>query len=231
MSRRVMGRLLATVAAFAVVGAACSSKSETTASRPSAAAKPSAAVSLSSGGPALVQTLTDQLDGHVYLASIAVVEGLVNGLDSGEFMAAAEALDQNSQDLAASITSVYGEEGGEQFLDLWRKHIGFFVDYTAGKATKDQAKADKALQALENYKQDFSAFLDSATGGKLPSDAAAGALQMHVDSLIEAIDAAVAGDPSVFAKVYTAATEHMPETASALAGAISQQFPDKFPLS
>ena len=183
---------------------------------------------LDEGAAALSQTLTDLLDSHVYLASIAVYTGLTSGLDSPEFEAAAATLDKNSQDLAGAIESVYGAEAGDAFLKLWRQHIGFFVDYTAGKATGDDAKAKKALKALENYKKDFAAFLDEATGGELPADAAAGALQMHVDSLIDAIDAAVAGDPKVFDNIYEAATGHMPMTASALAGAIVAQFPDKF---
>ena len=51
---------------------------------------------------------------------------------------------------------------------------------------------------------------------------------MHVNSLIEAVDAAIGGDTSVFDKLYTAAHEHMPMTAAALAGAIVAQSPDKF---
>ena len=176
----------------------------------------------------LQQTLTDLLDSHVYLASITVYAGLTSGLDSPQFEAAAATLDQNSQDLAAAIESVYGAEAGDAFLKQWRQHIQFFVDYTAAKATDDQAGANKALKQLEQYKKDFSEFLDSATGGELPSDAAADALQMHVNSLVDAIDAAVAGDPKVFDKIYEAATGHMPMTASALAGAITAQFPDKF---
>ena len=129
---------------------------------------------LDEGAAALSQTLTDLLDSHVYLASIAVYTGLTAGLDSPEFEAAAATLDQNSQDLAGAIESVYGAEAGDAFLKLWRQHIGFFVDYTAGKATKDDAKANKALKALENYKKDFSEFLDTATGGELPADAALG---------------------------------------------------------
>jgi uncharacterized protein YutE (UPF0331/DUF86 family) len=186
---------------------------------------------LDEGAAALTQTLTDLLDSHVYLASIAVSTGLTAGLDSPEFEAAAATLDQNSQDLAGAIESVYGAEAGDAFLKLWRQHIGFFVDYTAGRATKDDAKADKALKALENYKKDFSEFLDTATGGELPADAASDALQMHVNSLIDAIDAAIAGDPKVFDNIYEAATGHMPMTATALAGAITAQFPDKFPGS
>jgi len=183
---------------------------------------------VNSSGSDLQQTLTDLLDGHVYLASITVVQGLENGLDSPQFKAAATTLDQNSQDLAAAIESVYGAEAGEQFLSQWRQHIEFFVQYTQGKATKDNAMAEQALTRLQNYKQDFSAFLSKATGGRLPANGAAEALQMHVDSLIEAIDAAIAGDAEVFDLVYAAATDHMPMTASALAGAISGQFPDKF---
>jgi hypothetical protein len=53
---------------------------------------------------------------------------------------------------------------------------------------------------------------------------------MHVNSLVDAIDAAIAGDADVFDKIYEAASGHMPMTASALAGAIVQQFPDDFPL-
>ena len=185
---------------------------------------------IDSAGSTLQQGLTDLLDSHVYLASITVYTGLTAGLDTPEFEAAAATLDQNSQDLAAAIESVYGAEAGDAFLEQWRAHIAFFVQYTEGKATGDKAMASKALKELQNYKKDFAAFLDKATGGKLPADAAADALQMHVDSLIEAIDAAVEGDAAVFDKIYEAATGHMPGTASALAGAITAQFPDKFPV-
>ena len=226
------------VLALAVTATACTS---TTTSSSGAAPTPSSSgapmvgdqmsVSLDQGAPALVQTLTDQLDGHVYLASIAIATGLGTGLDSPEFKAAATTLDQNSQDLADSIASVYGKAAGNQFLKLWRTHIGFFVDYTAAKAAGNEQGAKKALAQLDQYREDFGAFIESATGGELSADATAQALQMHVDSLVEAIDAAVAGDPGVFDKIYTAATEHMPMTASALAGAIAAQMPDQFPTS
>ncbi|MCA1726628.1 MAG: hypothetical protein LC722_02935 [Actinobacteria bacterium] len=226
---RLLRKIVVPVVAFGLIGAACGESAKTSDDASPAPTRTAAAkLDLATGAPSLVQTLTDLLDSHVYMASIAVVTGLTNGLDSPAFAASAEALDTNSQDLAAAIESVYGADAGAQFLKLWRAHIGFFVQYTEGKATKDDAKAEEALTKLQNYKEDFAAFLESATGGKLPADAAAEALQMHVDSLIEAIDAAVAGDPSVFAKVYTAASHHMPQTASALAGAIVAQFPEKF---
>jgi hypothetical protein len=238
--RKLILRLLAATMAFAIIGAACGGSENTAGDATDSGSQtesedtgmdesPDAeTVDLSSGAPALRQTLTDLLDGHVYLASITVAVGLNSGLDSPEFKAAAGTLDKNSVDLAGAIESVYGAEAGEAFLKQWREHIGFFVEYTAGKATGDDKAAKAALKKLSNYKADFSAFLESATEGGLPADAAAEALQMHVDSLIGAIDAAIAGDASVFDKIYEAASGHMPMTASALAGAIAGQFPDKF---
>jgi hypothetical protein len=52
---------------------------------------------------------------------------------------------------------------GDAFLPLWRKHIGFVVDYTTGLAAKDKAKQDKAVADLVAYTQDFGAFLARPT--------------------------------------------------------------------
>ena len=40
------------------------------------------------------------------------------------------------------IGSVYGPEAEDAFNTLWSAHNGFFVDYTTGVATDDQAKKD-----------------------------------------------------------------------------------------
>ena len=39
------------------------------------------------------------------------------------------------------VGGIYGDKAGNQFLELWRAHIGFFVNYTLGKATGDAAMA------------------------------------------------------------------------------------------
>jgi hypothetical protein len=91
--------------------------------------------------------------------------------------------------------------------------------------------AQKAMKELDNYRKDFGAFIESATGGELSADAVATSLQMHVNALIDAIDLAVAGKTDVFDAIYTAAHVHMPETATALAGGIAAQMPDTFPTS
>ncbi|PTL60572.1 copper amine oxidase [Paraconexibacter algicola] len=181
------------------------------------------------GASELRALLTDQLVGHEYLAGIAIVTGVTEGLDSGAFKAAAEALDTNSVALSESIGSVYGDDAAKAFLPLWRKHIGFFVDYTKAKAEKDDAAAEKAAEELDGYRTDFGAFLEGANPN-LPADAVAEALKPHVEATFAAIDSVVAGDGKAFDLLQTAAS-HMPMIANTLAGGIAKQFPDKFPAS
>src|SRR5262245_26245023 len=77
---------------------------------------------------------------HVYLAG-AATNAALGGRDA-EFKAAEGALDGNSVDIGKAVGMVYGPDAEGAFLPLWRRHIGFFVDYTVGVATKDQAKQD-----------------------------------------------------------------------------------------
>ncbi|MGH2699065.1 MAG: hypothetical protein ACRDJL_07690 [Actinomycetota bacterium] len=222
--------------AFALVGVACSTGQEAPgAQRDNAMESPKetpagqAATGIDTDAAQLTQGLTDLLDSHVYLAGIAVEQAvLTEDPNSPQFKAAAAALDQNSQDLAAAIESVYGADAADQFLELWRKHIGFFVDYTVGGITDDQQAQRKAKQALDRYRQDFGAFIDSATNGELPKDAVAGALQEHVNSLLKTIDSVIEGKGNPFMSLYDASHMHMPGTASALAGGIIAANPDKF---
>ncbi|MGH2897975.1 MAG: copper amine oxidase [Solirubrobacteraceae bacterium] len=212
-------------AALGLVAAGCGSDDKTAST---STASPAAVTSegSDSGASELRAGLTGQLEDHVYLASIAVAKGVGKGLDSAEFKAAAGTLDDNSVALSKSIESVYGAAAGKQFLALWRKHIGFFVDYTKAKATKDAAGATKAKAALDGYRADFGAFIGGANPN-LPAEAVAAELKPHVNSLFAAIDAVVAGKTSTY-KLVAAAAAHMPMTANILAGGIVKQFPDKF---
>ena len=112
-------------------------------------------------------------------------------------------------------------------MKLWRAHIGFFVNYTLGQATGDKAMARSAEKDLDGYRADFGALIEGATEGGLTQDQVADALAPHVKSTIAAIDSVVAGRTDAFDKLQSAAS-HMPHIASALAGAIVAQFPDKF---
>ena len=128
-------------------------------------------------------------------------------------------------DLAGAIESVYGKEAGDQFLELWRSHIGMFVEYTKGKATKDDKLVAKAEKDLDGYRTTFGAFLESANPN-LAQDAVAEELKPHVSSLFKAIDSVVAGK-APFEDLRQAAS-HMSQTAKVLAGGIAAQKPEMF---
>jgi hypothetical protein len=165
------------------------------------------------------------LSEHVILAAAATSAAL-DGRDA-EFKAAAGALDANSVDLARAIGSVYGADAEQAFLPLWRRHIGFAVDYTVGVATKDAAKQQKAVADLLAYTQDFGAFLASANPN-LPKSVVAELVKHHVVTLKAVIDAQATRD---YARAYAAeraASAHMQMIADPLAQAIVKQFPDRF---
>lgn len=166
--------------------------------------------------------LTALLQEHVYLAGITTG----TALGGGDMTAPAQTLDENSQALAEAIASVYGDPAGEQFLALWRTHIGFFVDYTKATATGDTAAKAQAAANLDQYREDFGAFLASANPN-LSKEAVAEELKPHVATLFAAIDAQATKDPSQYAKLREAAS-HMPMTAKVLAAGISTQYPKKF---
>ena len=170
-------------------------------------------------------TLTMAFQEHTYLAARAT--GAALDARDPEFKAAAAALDANGVDISKAIGSVYGQGAEDAFLPLWRRHIGFVVDYTVGAATKNPAKQQRAVEDLVGYSEDFGAFLASANPN-LPKDVVAGLVKDHILTLKPVIDAQAAGDQP---KVYTLlrfATGHMRMIADPLAEAIVKQFPQKF---
>lgn len=174
---------------------------------------------------ALKAKLNTLLSEHVYLAAAAT--GAALGGRQAEFIAAAGALDNNSVDVSRAIGMVYGNGAEQAFLALWRKHIGFVVDYTTGIAGKDRMKADKAVSDLVQYTQDFGAFLASANPN-LPKSVVADLVKGHVLTLKSVIDAQQMGDAQKTYRSLREAAMHMQMIADPLADAIAKQFPGKF---
>ena len=177
--------------------------------------------SIESSAAQTFATLATLLQEHVYLAGIAIDIGLEMGLDSDAFSQAADTLDGNSIALADVVGSVAGSDNRDAFLDLWREHIGFFVDYTLAEASSDADAKEQALLNLGSYGEAAGAFFEEITAGELPSAATQESLAGHIDTLTGAIDAAVAGDTSVFSQLMTAAHHvGVDGTARALATAV-----------
>lgn len=210
----------------AMLGSACSSDEPgTNGSSPKPIESPAEMASSDTGAAALRSTLNTLLQEHVYLAASAT--GAALGGRTDEFDAAAATLDESSVALGDVVSSVYGADAGGQFLELWRSHIGMFVDYTTGVATDDTAKQEKAVADLQGYTEDFGAFLASANPN-LTKDAVAGLVLDHVLGLKDAVDAQAAGKAGDAYTKLREAAGHMSMIGDALAGAIVAQFPEMF---
>lgn len=162
---------------------------------------------------------------HVDLAGAATGWAMM-GMNKN-FTAAAGALDANSVDLANAIGLVYGDGAKDAFLPLWRKHIGFYVNYVTSTIKQDMGGRDQAVADLMGYAKDFGAFLNAANPN-LPADAVESLVKEHVVTLAAMADAQANQD---WAKAYEAqrkAAAHMQMISDALAGAIVTQFPERF---
>lgn len=161
---------------------------------------------------------------HVFLASSAT-GGALGGREA-QFKAAADQLDMSSVDLSKAIGSAYGGDAEMAFLPLWRSHIGMIVDYTTGKATKDEAKQQKAVDDLVGYTQDLAAFFAGANEN-LPKDALTDLIKTHVLTFKDIVDAQAAGDLKAQFMAIRAGGMHMRMIADPLAEATAVKFPDK----
>jgi hypothetical protein len=240
MQSKIMVRGGVGLAALALAATACGSSGAAAGGGGSHSSSPGSSMSSmpSPSGSAGATTTTaaaelyaglDQLlVEHVDLTANVVQTAITRGPSSAQTKAALAALDQNTQGLGRAIGSVYGSAAQAQFLKLWRAHIGYFVNYTLGVATGDQAKVATAKKDLAGYISQFSVFIAGAT--KLPRTAVAADLQGHVSTLETAINAIVAKSPEASAALL-AAENHMAGTGAVLAQGIAASMPAKFASS
>jgi hypothetical protein len=171
--------------------------------------------------------LTALLQEHVYLTGTAVTTDLRDGADAPITTSAVDTLDANSVTLSEAIAEVYGVDGGDEFLTLWRDHVDLYTEYTRASGAGDQGAADEARAGLDDFRESFGTFLEEASDGELGADTVAEGLTVHVDSVLDVVDAAVAGSPDVFGLLQVAAG-HMSDLAATLAEGIAAQFPDEY---
>jgi hypothetical protein len=202
------------------MGAGGATPATTTAAPMAGSSTMSTMNTVNSDGSGLRATLTALFSDHVYLAGAAIHQALADGgkLTAPKTAAAVAALDKNSVEVSKAIGGIY-PKAEQPFLDSWRSHIPFFVNYTLAKVGGDKAGVDKAVSDLGAYAVSFGQLIHSVVP-ELPAAAVQKELETHATSLIAAIDADVAGDPGYYDLLKTAAG-HMPMTAQALAGGIA----------
>lgn len=167
--------------------------------------------------------LNNALSEHIELASPAL-RAVFDGSESGAGVTAA--LDENSVAISEAIDSVY-PGSKDAFLELWRNHIGFFVDYTKAAKASDTAAMDKARADLDGYSDQASTFFSEANPN-LPKEAVKDGLKEHLSQVIQIVDAYGAKDYAKSYSLQRMADMHMQMFGDTLSAAIVKQFPEKF---
>jgi hypothetical protein len=170
-------------------------------------------------------TLNRLLGEHTELAALAMRAGLTDAPDEA---AAGEALDENTAELQAAITTIYGAAAGTAFATRWRSHTDLYLDYVAATKASNTTAQATALRGLRNYRSSFTAFLVAANP-LLSAAEFEDLLADHTDQLVEEVDQFAEGD---FAAAYATgrdAFHHSGVLGDYLATAIADQFPDLFP--
>jgi hypothetical protein len=166
-------------------------------------------------------TIGRLLGEHAYLAMEAMRAAAAERPDTEALVGGVA---RNTDELAAAIASVYGEEAGAAFKPIWQQHVDALLEWAKARATTDQAGQDAAIAKMAAYKKTFSEFLASANP-HLSGDAEAHALQLHLDQLTSFVDM----DYDQVFSTARAAYNHMFAFGDGLARAIARQFPKEFP--
>jgi hypothetical protein len=162
---------------------------------------------------------------HTYLAAIAMRARMSRAPDLD---AAIGALDDNSADLAAQISEIYGADAGAAFDDLWRSHTTFYLAYVDAVANDDAAAEQEALEGLRSYGSEFSTFLSDANP-YLEAAELEPLLAAHTEHLVAQVTAYRDEEYSESYDTLREAYAHTEVLAAGLGGAIADQFPQMFP--
>jgi hypothetical protein len=177
-------------------------------------------------------TLNLLLSEHITFASKATAAALGGRMD--EFTGYSDLLNDNGNDIADLVGSVYGDSAETMFKGIWGAHNGYFVDYTKGVAADDDDKKNAAVTNLtDKYVPDFSKLVAGATG--LKEEDVASLTMEHVTKTKAIVDAQAAALKSKsqddWAKAYSAIRDgfaHMKMIGDALSEAIASQHSSTF---
>ncbi len=168
----------------------------------------------------------DQLLSEHYILAVSSMTKSFEGATDAE--ALTKALDQNALDMTPAIASIYGEEGAAEFERIFRGHNGYADTFVQAAKNNDEAARQEAEKEVEEFVEEFSTFLGKATEGKLPAEAAAKAVSLHEDQVIQTFDHYVEGEYEEAYKSFREGYKHMFSISKALSSAITAQMPEKF---
>ena len=174
--------------------------------------------------PTELRLRLEELLGEHAILMVRRMRGSIDG--ERQFIDAAQGvLDENTNELVAAVSSVYGSAVGAQFRRSWQDHIGGLIAYSDALARRDVPAEKKARAALAAYVTQYGTLIATATHGRLQAAAVSRDVAAHVDHLLMQVDAYAQKDyPRAFA-LEREAYAMMFSTGKVLAGAMATTRP------
>ncbi|WP_444875028.1 copper amine oxidase [Halobacillus sp. B23F22_1] len=169
-------------------------------------------------------TLDQLLSEHFTLATTAMMKDYHDAEDTEQ---AYQALDENAKDMTPAIESVYGEEGAAQFEEIFINHNDYSPDFVEA-AKNDAALREEAEAEVDEFVEEFSEFLATATEDNLPKEAAEEVIAAHEQDVIQTFDHYTNEEYEEAYGTYREGFHRMFDISKALSTAITTQMPDKF---
>ncbi|MCL5784409.1 MAG: hypothetical protein M1142_03590 [Patescibacteria group bacterium] len=163
---------------------------------------------------------------HVDLAAEAMRDGY-DGFGSEAFKASTHTLDNNSVAMANLMGSLYGTDTSNKFLEVWRKHIDSYMNYTLAIKNNDGSERSRAMSDLSNQAEQLASLL-SAVNPDIQKDAVKQMMVERAQLMLAVINARAAGDWQASYDMQDAAYNQYIAFADGLAAVIVRQFPEKF---
>jgi hypothetical protein len=145
-----------------------------------------------------------------------------------EYAGYATLLAINGDDLSSVINSAFGATAAARFDQIWATQTAYFVDYTVGIASHNADKSNAASSGLVTaFVPAFAQFMNSMTSIPLdPITRLATEEVLAIKAIID--DQAALDNAKMFDDIHRAYVQAA-RLGDALAPAIANQFPDKFP--
>ncbi|NEN83775.1 copper amine oxidase N-terminal domain-containing protein [Paenibacillus elgii] len=164
---------------------------------------------------------------HALLAVFAMQKRYDGAADHEQ---AAVLLGKNTERLAATLRSTYGEEAAKTFEPLWSSYVEALLNYAQAAAAGEETTRTQAANGLEAYDKELALFWARL----LPDLGAAGleeGTKRHTDLMLQAFDAYTDKNDAAAYKAMREAYAHAVASADLLAAGMAAQSPDRFDAS
>ncbi|WP_079479064.1 hypothetical protein [Halobacillus salinus] len=149
--------------------------------------------------------------------------------DAPDADVAQEMLEKNAGQMKAAIKSIYGQEGADQFAEIFASQYEDSASLGTAMMNDDKEMTDQAKQSLtQDFPKELGAFLDTATEGNLPAETAEKVLMAHEQDVIDVTSHYINGDYEKAYDRFDEGYKRMYEVGTALSQAIVKQMPEKF---